>query len=273
MAFDKKAYIKNRFDRRVGSPILGHEIEDSELEKAISDICLEYYQACPIKHIVSVTASIGNTDLTVSDVMEDLFGDNDELFYFLGLTRADYLLEGENQNSGYEALLAGVSGGGVNLPSGRSSIVNAYGPHGTIGGISLWEPTSALQGASVRDQVLADLEVQVSEIDDRVRYLTPYAGSISAEFGFGFVGNHTDDDVEDADKKYPWEGVPMNHLSVVSNMVSEELVTAVLSGRAAVRVGQGPELDTAALETIRQELHEQNMNDIAGISTPVAFFG
>jgi len=256
--------VKRKFERRVGSPILANETLDSHLQAALADVCLQYYTACPVQYRIQSEVQAGQTTVSVSDTMDDLFSET-ERWYYIGLIRTEFTVAGEGVDSNYEALLAGA--GGVNVS--MSNFNNIYGPYGEgLGGVSLWEPTAALQQASVRDQVIADLEVDYNEIDQEIKYLAPTAGLVTSTFGFGYYGDDDDDGVN------AWDAVPMMHLNTVSMLTAEEMITLILTGRASVRLqNAGGELDTAALDQIRGELHEENREALDQISTPVTFFG
>ena len=111
------------------------------------------------------------------------------------------------------------------------------------------------------------MEISYNEIEKSLYYLTPTTGKVTATFGFGYSG-------DSSNMKFPWDGINIHHLDIVSNLLSEELLTMIISGRSQVRLqNSGSELDVSDLQALRDRLHEENLESLNQISTPVTFFG
>lgn len=268
MPVGKKDYVKSVFKRRTGSPLIDDELSDEDFDSALIDACHRFYVARPIAKHAQTSVSAGENQVNVSTIAGNLFDDSSR-YYFIGLLRADYILEGEGINSNYESILSGA--GGINV--GTSAPAHVYGSHGTIGGVSLWEPTGSLQQASVRDQVIADLEIEYNEIEGEITYRVPVSGSVTASYGFGYKGTIGQSGVAEANRTYPWDGIPYAYLQTIAGLTMEELLTAILSGRAAVDITASATLNTSVLESIRSEVREENTEALTNISTPITFYG
>ena len=255
MALSKSTLIDQRVQVELGS--LAYSLEQKEREPVINLVSVQYYTAVPIMKLYRTPVSDGTVSISVPSVMSSFFGTDESNYFFVGVTRADYLFEGEEltANLGYASLLSGVNG--VNIDPSFNS---AFG-----------YDASSFQRILTQtnlDFYFSDLHLEFDELNQVVRVTAPVSGNVTLGFGFGYNGAVGDPD------QGPLRGVPNNHLDVFAKMVALEICKEFITSRSLVDMENSDfKLQMESVEQRITRLQEEVDEQLSAISPGYMLFG
>lgn len=245
----KLKMIESAIEHALGTSSI--EPETANFSSHIDKACLRFYTAQPIRKLFGLSVVYGTNFINLESARTQLFSSFPDEYYFIGVTRSDFLLTGEEFERGdLDFFLAGVEARPVPAESS----------------LTPFDPMAGIFLETKEDIKIGEEHFEYDEIAQKIRVTVPAAGSINVELAFGYCG--------DGVNKKAYDGVPMDQIQLLGNLVVEEVLEDIITGRSSVNLnGADFDLDTSALEKKYDLLSERNEEELTLIAVPVALLG